>query len=146
MNTLEIIILTIASGLIGGFISFYFGQKIEDHRFLLSKKEKIANVASFFAKWVKYRGHEEKWLDKEALVDYYEELTKMSFELALWVDDEKFLKDIMKRLRNEDNSTDTVELLLKAKKLISGKNNKDLNKNDITLWPKDISFLEDGRD
>ena len=144
MNIIETTIVTMAGGLIGGFISYYFSQKTENYRFLISKREKIANVASLFARWVKYRGHEQKWMEKEDLVDYYEELTKMSFELSLWVDDEEFLKAVMKRLRNDGNATDTIELLLKAKELINGSKNKELKKEDITLWPKDQSFLSEG--
>ena len=121
-----------------------YDKQLEEYRFLISKREKIANIASFFARWAKYRGHEKKWISKNNIADYYEELTKMSFELVLWIDDEEFLKDVMRRLRNETDTTDTLELLLKAKELISGSKNKILKKEDITTWPADPTFLSQG--
>jgi|CXWL01.1.fsa_nt_gi hypothetical protein len=121
-----------------------YAKQIEEYKFLISKREKIANIASFFARWIKYRGYEEKWIDKKDLADYYEELTKMSFELVLWIDDEEFLKNVMLRFRNDSNATDTLDLLLKAKELVSGSKNKALKGSDITLWPSDPSILSKG--
>jgi hypothetical protein len=142
MDIFQTITITMASGLIGGYIAYYFTERTEDYKFLVSKRDKIANIASFFSLWIKYRGHEGKWLKGEELVEYYQELTRMSFELALWVDDEELLKDVMKRLKNEDGSQQTVELLLKVKKLISKNKKSNLNPTDITIWPADIKFIE----
>ena len=50
----------------------------------------------------------------------------------------------MKRLKNEDGSENTIELLLKARKLISENKDSSLKANDITIWPADIKFLEEG--
>jgi len=120
-----------------------YDKQLEEYKFSLSKRDKVANIASFFSLWIKYRGYEKKWLEEQELIDYYRELTKMSFELALWIDDEVLLKDIMKRLKNEDGSQNTVELLLKVKKLISENKESTLEAQDITLWPADTKFIED---
>jgi len=117
-------------------------KQLEEYKFSLSKRDKVANIASFFSLWIKYRGHEKKWLEEKELIEYYRELTKMSFELALWVDDEVLLKDVMKRLKNEDGSQDTIELLLKVRKLISENKESTLGAEDITLWPVDTKFIE----
>lgn len=145
MDIVQTITITLASGLIGGCISYYFTERTEDYKFLVSKRDKIANIASFFSLWIKYRGHEQRWLEGKDLIEYYQELTKMSFELALWVDDEDLLKDVMRRLKNEDGSEQTVDLLLKVKKLISKNKESKLKAEDITLWPADTKFIENGK-
>lgn len=120
-----------------------YNKQLEEYKFLISKRDKVANIASFFSLWIKYRGNGEKWLDEKERIDYYKELTQMSFELALWIDDEDLLRDIMKRLKNEDGSENTVNLLLKAKTLISNNKNSTLKAGDITLWPANIDFIKD---
>ena len=126
-------------------IQHEYDKRLEEYKFSISKRDKIANIASFFSLWIKYRGHERKWLNNQDLIDYYKELTKMSFELALWVDDDDFLKDIMKRLKNEDGSENTINLLLKAKKIISENKQTALKAEDITLWPADTKFIKEGK-
>jgi hypothetical protein len=121
-----------------------YDKQLEEYKFAISKRDRIANIASFFSLWIKYRGHERKWLNDRDLIDYYRELTQMSFELALWVDDEDLLKEVMKRLKNEDGSENTVELLLRAKGLISENKNSTLGADNITIWPADIKFIEEG--
>jgi hypothetical protein len=81
-------------------------------------------------------------LNEKELIEYYRELTKMSFELVLWIDDDDLLKDVMKRLKNEDGSQNTVELLLKARELISVRYKSNLKVEDVTLWPADIEFIK----
>ena len=124
-------------------VRYEYDKQLERYRFSLSKRDKVANIASFFSLWIKYRGHEQKWLKGQELVEYYQELTKMSFELALWIDDEILLKDVMIRLKNEDGSQNTVELLLKFKKLISENKESTLKAGDVTIWPADTKFIED---
>jgi hypothetical protein len=119
-----------------------YDRKLEEYKFSLSKRDKVANIASFFSLWIKYRGHERKWLNEKELIEYYRELTKMSFELVLWIDDDDLLKDVMKRLKNEDGSQNTVELLLKARELISVRYKSNLKVEDVTLWPADIEFIK----
>ncbi len=144
MTLLDSIIIIVISTVIGALISVHYAnKKIEEYKFLILKREKIANIASFFSKWIKYRGHEEKWLNDKEKIDYYEDLTKMSFEFALWIEDEDFLKKVMRRLRNEQEEN-IAELLLQARELINNKKNKKIKSNEITSWPKEASFLEKG--
>jgi hypothetical protein len=120
-----------------------YDKQLEEYKFAISKREKIASIASLFSLWIKYRGEERKWLCELDLIDYYKELTRMSFELALWVDDEELLGEVMKRLKNKNGAENTVELLLKAKRLIS-ESDSALTADDITVWPADIKFIKDG--
>ena len=53
MNIIETILLTISSGLIGGFISYYFAEKTENYKFELLKKEQAVKVAELFACWMR---------------------------------------------------------------------------------------------
>jgi hypothetical protein len=120
-----------------------YDKQLEEYKFSISKRDKIANIASFFSLWIKYRGCESVWLSENELIEYYQELTKMSFEIALWIDDEILLKDVMNRLKNKDGSASTVELLLKVKKLISENKQSILKPEDITIWPADFKFIKD---
>ena len=53
MNVFETIIITISSGLIGGFISYYFSEKTEKYKFELLKREQASRVAELFAFWLR---------------------------------------------------------------------------------------------
>lgn len=118
-------------------IEHEYDKKLEEFRFNISKRDKAANISMFFAKWIKYRGNENKILNKNELFDYYEELNKMSFELSLWVDDEKLLKDIMLRLNNAENALPVRDILIKARQHISKNTDKisSFDANNIIVWP-----------
>ncbi len=125
-------------------IKHEYDKQLEEHKFAISKRDKTANIASFFSLWIKYRGHEQGWLKGKDLIEYYQKLTQMSFEFALWIDDEDLLRDVMKRLKNEDGSENTIELLLEVRKFISKNKTSKLKAEDITIWPADTTFIEDG--
>lgn len=125
-------------------IKHQYDKQIEEYKYLISKREKVANIATFFSHWIKYRGNEQALLNDRELTDYYEALNRMSFELTLWIEDDVILKDIMKRLRNEDGSAHTIDLLLTTKTLLTQKPT-DLTRKDITLWPPDPSVFKNMR-
>ena len=136
MDIIQTITLTIASSLIGGFTSFYFAQKTENYRFLQLQKQKAEAVARLFAKWTKYKGKENELLNQNELLDYFEELNQMSFELSLWIQDEELLTDIMLRLQNDSAAKDVRTLVGETRKLILEKPNDKFDHQQITLWPK----------
>ena len=135
MTTILTVILTAA-------VTYFFSVKLENYRFEQLQKQKAEATAAFIAKWIKYRGKEENFLtNKRELLDYYEELNRMSFELSLWIEDEKFLTDLMVRLQNGDDAKDTREILGNLRKLILNLKNDDFDSKNITIWPaKDDIF------
>jgi len=136
MNILETIIITIASGLIGGGISYYFAQKTENYKFSQLQRQKAEMVARYFAQWVKYQGNEKDFLSEKELITHYEELNRMSLELSLWIKDEKLLDEIMSRTQNKEGTANVRAIIGKIRKLILGIGNDKFNSQNITLWPK----------
>lgn len=136
MNTTETIIITISSGLIGGFISFYFAQKTEKYKFAQLQKQKAEAVARLFSKWIKYKEDDLKKLNAEKLNDYYEELNKMSIEISFWIKDQKLLTDIMLRLQNDPSAKNIRQIIGEVRKLILENPKDTFNPLEITLWPK----------
>lgn len=134
MDILGTIIITITSGLIGGFISFYFGEKTENYKFELLRREQAAKIASLLAKWGKYSGKDITILDKKELYDRYEEMTRLSYELSLWISDEELVKRIMARFGNKEGAPETKELLIKIREHILGKKTKKLKAEEIIHW------------
>jgi hypothetical protein len=116
-------------------IQHEYDKQLEEYRFSQLQRQKAEIVARFFAKWSKYRGKEESMLDKNALIDYYEELCQMSFELSLWVEDEQLLNDIMSCFKLEKNSKDIRSLAGKVRKLILKKPADTFDSQNIVLWP-----------
>ena len=58
----------------------------------------------------------------------------MSYELSLWIQDEKLLKKIMSRLTHEGNAPQVKELLMETKELILDKKSKELTADDLVHW------------
>lgn len=134
MDILGIIIITISSGLIGGFISYYFAEKTENYKFELLKREQAAKIASLLAKWGKYSAKETTILNSKELRDYYEEITRLSYELSLWISDEELVKKIMARLHNAKGALETKEVLIKIREHILGRKTKKLKAREIIHW------------
>jgi len=65
MDIIGTFIVTISSGLIGGYISYYFLEKSENYKFELLKREQAAKIAELFALWLKYNESELKILTQE---------------------------------------------------------------------------------
>jgi len=117
-------------------IKHEYDKKLEEYRFFVTKKERSANVATALAKWIKYRGKERELLSKQELIDYYENLTRMSFEMSLWIDDEKVLKKIMDLFIRKENAINVREALIEIRNLISKSKTESFEANDIVIWPK----------
>jgi hypothetical protein len=93
-----------------------------------------AKLAELFAKWSKYGAKEKQILSPKELYDYYEELTRMSYELSLWLKDESLLIKIMKRLTLTQDSPKPKELLIEIRQVILGKKPKRLKADDLVHW------------
>ncbi|HAE36604.1 MAG: hypothetical protein UR85_C0004G0058 [Candidatus Nomurabacteria bacterium GW2011_GWF2_35_66] len=136
MNTIGTIIITIASGLIGGYISYYFAQKTENYKFIQLQKQKAESIAKLFARWIKYQGKEVDILNDKELKDYFEDLNRMSLELTLWIKDEQLLNNIMLRLQNHESAKDVRNIVGDVRKMIIENQNDKFDSSQITLWPK----------
>ena len=130
MGTLETVIITIASGLVGGFISYYFSEKIENYKFELLKKEQAAKVAELFALWIKYDDVEIEKLSTVEKMDYQEKLNRLIWELAMWIKDEKIVKKIMDKLSHSSKS-DIKQVIMQVREVIQNKKNKQLKWGNI---------------
>lgn len=133
MNILETIIITISSGLIGGFISYYFAEKTEKYKFELLKREQAAKVAELFAFWLKCDDKVLESFTKEERINYCEKLNKIIWELAIWIPDEKIVKNIMEKL-SHTSKQDIKEIILSIREQIQGRKSKELK------WENIVSF------
>ncbi|MCL5095509.1 MAG: hypothetical protein M1575_02170 [Patescibacteria group bacterium] len=112
-----------------------YDKKLEDYRFSQLQRQKAETIATFFAKWIKYRGHEKDFLDEKELINYYEELNKMSLELSLWIKDEQLLNEIMSRTQMNEKASDTKAIVGMVRKMILEIKRDKFNSQNITLWP-----------
>lgn len=130
MNILETIIITVSSGLIGGFISYYFAEKTENYKFELLKKEQAARVAELFALWIKYDDLAIKKLAITEKTDHQERLNKLTWELAMWIQDEEIVKKIMDKL-SQSSKSDIKEIIIQIREIIQNKKSEKLKWENI---------------
>ncbi len=115
-------------------IQHEYDKKLEDYRFSILQREQAAKIASFFARWAKYSAKEKTLLKGKELYDYYEELTRMSYELSLWIPDENLVKKIMSRLQLREGAPEVKELLIEIREHILHKKTKTLKAGEIIHW------------
>ncbi len=118
-------------------IQHEYDFKLEKYRFQQLQRQKAEVVAKFFARWKKYHGNEEKYLERNELIDYYEELNQMSIELSLWIPDKDILTNIMKRLgqgNKKGDAKDIRELIGDIRKMILDDKGDSFNPQDIIFW------------
>lgn len=118
-------------------IKHEYSIRLEEFKFDQLRRLKAETIAVFFAKWIKYRGNEAEMLEKNNLLDYYEELNKMSFELTMWIDDEKLLREIMKRFNNSPEALEVRDLLIETRKYLAKKPDNNFQSHEIIVWPTD---------
>ena len=115
-------------------IQHEYDKKLEDYRFSILQREQAAKIATFFARWAKYSAREKTILNKKELHDYYEELTRMSYELSLWIPDENLVKKIMSRLELKKGAPEVKTLLIEIREHILGKKTETLKAGEIIHW------------
>jgi len=116
-------------------IQHEYAKKIENYKFSQVERQKAEMIATFFAKWIKYRGKERYFLDDKELINYYEELNKMSLEMTLWIKDEQVLNEIMSRTQLKDGVGDIFSITTKIRKLILDLKDDTFDYRNITRWP-----------
>ncbi|MFA6392885.1 MAG: hypothetical protein WCW54_02280 [Candidatus Paceibacterota bacterium] len=137
MNNIETIIIVIVSVLIGGVTTYYFSKKTEDYKFLQAQKQKAEAVAKLFSRWIKYRGKERDYLNQDELIDYYEGLNQMSFEVSFCIKDYKLLSDIMLLLQNAPDAKNFRVIIGEMRKLILCIQKDNFDPQNITIWPNE---------
>ena len=116
-------------------IQHEYAKKLEDYRFSQIQRQKAEIIASFFAKWIKYRGKEKDFLTDKDLINYYEELNRMSLEISLWMKDKKVLSEIMSRTQLKDGSGNIRSITGRVRKLILDIKHDSFDPKNITIWP-----------
>lgn len=129
-DLIEKIILMIASGLISGFIVYFFTIKVEEYKFNIYQRKQAEKVAELFAKWIKYNGKEDELLNEEQKRDHFEGLNRLAWELAMWIPDEKIVKKIMGKLCHKSD-TDIKQIILEIRELILNKKSKELKWEEL---------------
>lgn len=135
-NILITVLVSACTGFAGGWISHFFAKKIEDYRFSLLKKEQALKVAELFALWMKC---DDEVLDKfstEERRNHCEKLNKLTWELAIWIPDEKIVKSIMEKLSHspEASKADIKEIILQSRELIQKRRSKILKWTDLVRF------------
>lgn len=115
-------------------IQHEYDKSLEDYRFQQLQRKKAETVSRLFAKWIKYGGAEFEYLNKNELINFYEELNQMSLEISLWID-EKILIDIMACLEQKDGAKDIRTLAGQVRKLILNNDKDGFDALKIVLWP-----------
>lgn len=133
MNVFETIIITISSGLVGGFISYYFSEKTERYKFELLKREQASRVAELFAFWLRCDDEILSKMDTEERINHCEKLNKITWELAIWIPDEKIIKNIMDKLTHKSRR-DIKEIILDIREQIQERKNKKFKWQDIVSF------------
>jgi hypothetical protein len=124
-----------------------YDKKLEDYKFSQLQRQKAESIANLFAFWIKYRGNENTLLSKKDQFEYYENLNRMSIELALWIKDVSLLNDIMTRLQNNPEAKSVHQLVGEVRKLILNDAEDTFDSNQVVLWPtKELlnKLLDDG--
>lgn len=121
-------------------IQHEYDKKLENYKFTQLQRQKAEAVARLFSKWIKYRGKESDYLEKNELLNFYEELNQTSLEISLWIKDEELLLDIMTRLQNKESAKDIRTIIGQIRKLILETKESKFDPQEITLWPTDEQF------
>ncbi len=116
-------------------IQHEYDKKLEDYKFSQLQRQKAESIANLFAFWIKYRGNENTLLSKKEQFEYYENLNRMSIELALWIKDVPLLNDIMTRLQNNPEAKSIHQLVGEVRKLILNDEKDTFDSNQVVLWP-----------
>lgn len=133
MNIVETLIIAISSGLIGGFISYYFSEKTVNYKFEILKKEQATKVAELFSFWLTCNDENLKSFSKKERSDHCEKLNRLTWELAIWIPDEELVNEIMKKL-SHNSRKDIKEIILKLREQIQRKKSKKIKWEDLVSF------------
>lgn len=116
-------------------IKHEYDRNFETYRRSLNRTEKAEKIAQLLARWIKYGKTPESVLDAKQLLDYKEELNRLSLELALWVEDEDLLLQVMNTLSHGHNASSIRDIIIRTRKLLLGVGPRQLHASDIVIWP-----------
>lgn len=115
-------------------IQYEYDKKIQDYNFFLLQKEQAIKVATLLARWIEYGENPNKILNENEMRDYFEELNKMTLELAIWIPDEEIAKKLMICLSHGVSAPNIRELIIDVRKLVLNKNNSLIKWEDIVVF------------
>ena len=115
-------------------IKHEYDKNLEDYKNSELQKQKATMIAQLFAKWIKYGDNSSSNLDKEQLIDHYEELNKMSMEISLWIKDEQLLEEIMKAFSWGKGARDIRALIGEVRRLVLYNEKDSFDPQKIVLW------------
>jgi len=118
---LPIVISSAISCAFGLYLN-YQTQKLAEQAYRRQQAEK---VAALFAKWIK------KPVLESGDDDHREELNRLTWEILLWIPDEKLVSEIMARLNNSENAKDIKEILLKVRTLMMEKKTTEIKADQV---------------
>ncbi len=130
MSIIQNLIVSISGGLIGGYTSYYFSEKVENYKFELLKKEQAIAVAELFAFWIRYDNQTINALSDVHKKDYFEKMNRLTWEISIWIDDEGIVKKIMKRLENKTD-IEIKTIILEVRELVQKRKNNNLKPDDL---------------
>lgn len=130
-DVIEKIILMIASGLISGFVVYFFVIKTEEYKFKIYQRKQAEKIAELLAKWIKYNGKENEILNEEQKKEHFEELNRLTWELAMWISDDKIVRRLMERLSNKEGAPDVKKLIFEIRELMLNKKSQSLKWEEL---------------
>ena len=83
----------------------------------LQYRERAAKISELFACWIKYSPTQLQNLTPQEKSDYYEKLNRLTWELTLWVSDDKIVKAIMDKLAHKSDQN-IKEIMLSIRKTL----------------------------
>jgi hypothetical protein len=135
MNIIETVVIAISSGLIGGYISYYFAEKNERYKFELVKRGRAEKIAELFALWIKFNEEELNKLSDAEKVNHLEGLNRATWELVIWVSDENIVKNVMDVLSKKSKKS-IKEIIFDIRNQVQGRENRKLKWEDIVHFNK----------
>ena len=124
------VVLPAASGflgvIVGGLIAAGTAYLLDQRRESRDKRQKIAIVSQMLADWISSPKNLE-----QLTAEQRNALNRLSFEAALWLPSELVIA-LNKRLRNQSDAKSTGELLLLARKELTG--DSSLKSGHVTYW------------
>ncbi|OHA51182.1 MAG: hypothetical protein A3A97_02830 [Candidatus Terrybacteria bacterium RIFCSPLOWO2_01_FULL_40_23] len=115
-------------------IQHEYDKKSIDYNFSILQREQAVKIAALLAKWIKYGEDSTEVLSENERRNYFEELNKMTLELAIWIPDEEIVKKLMACLSHNETAPNIREIVTDVRALVRNKNNYDLTWQDIVVF------------
>lgn len=134
-------IISTASALLGvvlGSLGTYLvTRKLEKDKFLLDKQKQAAKIAKLLAYWSKYGTIDRSasdFLEGEDLATYYSKLNQMTWELVVWLPEDKMVRDLMGLFSYSNPNISTKQMVAQARSILN--HNSSISSEEIVHFPK----------